>query len=117
MADGYPRVARAHAPPPLAPAPTSHRDAVAVGRGADLVAVHVAHDAVAPQRGRGLAAGRCAPASEAGRGAPAAGSGRRTAVPPGLPNPDPRYRAVAGAGDRRDYIRPRPRRADGVREL
>jgi hypothetical protein len=41
MADGYPRVARPHAPPTVIAASSAHGGALAAWRDADLVAVHV----------------------------------------------------------------------------
>src|SRR3954451_15888128 len=95
MADGYPWVARAHAPATFLTASSAHGGALAARRGADLVAIHVADDAVPPQRGEGFAAGGRAAAVAARRGTPAAGSGRRAAVPPRVPGTDPRLVAVA----------------------
>src|SRR4051812_21548287 len=114
MDDGYPRVARAHAPTTLVAAPSAYGVALAARRGADLVAIHVADDAVPPQRGEGLAAGGRAAAVAARRGAPAAGSGRRAAVPPGVPDADPRLVAVARTAHHRDDLRPGSGRTDGV---
>src|SRR3954465_7636667 len=107
MANGYPRVARAHAPTTPFTASSAHGGALAARRDADLVAVHVADDAVSPQRGGGLAAGGRPAALGARRGAPAAGSGRRAAVPPGLPNAHPRHVAVTRTRHHRDDLRPR----------
>src|SRR4051794_39011774 len=104
MSDGYPRVARAHAPTSPVTASPAHGDALAARPGADLVAVHVADDAVSPQRGGGLAAGGRPAAFATRRGAPAAGSGRRAAVPPGVSDTDRRLVAVARTRHHRDDL-------------